>query len=134
TLYAIYKNETADADNRQDKEVDGRVVDAEGRPLPKVTFWVVGTRFGGTTTESGSFRIIPPEGGKEIEFRYIGYVTRQVPIGDGRMGDIVLQRQDNTIEEVVVNTGMYERKAGTFTGSTSTFTQKQIKEVSNQNV
>lgn len=134
TLYAVYKSETPDAENRQEKEVGGRVVDAEGRPLPKVTFWVVGTRFGGTTTENGTFRIIPPEGGQEIEFRYIGYITRKVVIGDGRMGDIVLQKQDNTIEEVVVNTGMYERKAGTFTGSTSTFSQKQIKEVSNQNV
>ncbi|MFD2556551.1 SusC/RagA family TonB-linked outer membrane protein [Sphingobacterium tabacisoli] len=134
TLYAIYKNETADESEGQDKEVNGRVVDPDGRALPKVTFWVVGTRFGGTTNENGSFRIVPPEGGKEIEFRYVGYVTRKVAIGDGRMGDIVLQKQDNTIEEVLVNTGMYERKAGTFTGSASTFTQKQIKEVSNQNV
>lgn len=134
TLYAIYKNDTTEESERQDKEVNGRVVDPDGRALPKVTFWVVGTRFGGTTNENGSFRIVPPEGGKEIEFRYVGYVTRKVAIGDGRMGEIILQRLDNAIEEVVINTGMFERKAGTFTGSTVTFDQKQIKEVTNQNV
>ncbi|PVH25932.1 SusC/RagA family TonB-linked outer membrane protein [Sphingobacterium corticibacter] len=137
TLYAIHRQEkerSALDNSNQEKEVTGRVVDQEGNPLPKVTFWVVGTRYGGTTSEAGSFRIIPPEGGTQIEFKYLGFVTRIVAIGDGKMGDIVLQKQDNVLEEVVINTGMFERKAGTFTGSTSTFNQKQIKEVTNQNV
>lgn len=133
TLYAIYKNEEIET-ILQDREISGRVVDTDGRPIPKVTFWVVGTRFGGTTSENGSFRIIQPEDGIEIEFRYVGFVTKKVLIADGRLGDIVLERLDNTIEEVVVNTGMYERKAETFTGSTVTFDQKQIKTVTNQNL
>lgn len=133
-LYAIYRNAQTNKKDLQEREISGRIVNATGEGIPKVTFWFVGTRIGGATTEQGYFRILIPEGAKELEFRYIGYVTKRIAVQNGDLGNIILQSEDNRIEEVVINTGLYERKAGTFTGSTVTFNQKQIKEVSNQNV
>ncbi|GGH06462.1 SusC/RagA family TonB-linked outer membrane protein [Sphingobacterium alkalisoli] len=134
-LYAIYKpDKRPSSAGTQEREVIGRVINAKGEGIPKVTFWFVGTRIGGATNEEGYFRIVFPENAKEIEFRYVGFVTKKIVLGDGNLGNVVLHSEDNTLEEVVVNTGLFERKAGTFTGSTVTFNQQQIKEVSNQNV
>lgn len=134
-LYAIYKpDKRPSSAGTQEREVIGRVINAKGEGIPKVTFWFVGTRIGGATNEEGYFRIVFPENAKEIEFRYVGFVTKKIVLGDGNLGNVVLHSEDNTLEEVVVNTGLFERKAGTFTGSTVTFNQQQIKEVSNQNL
>ncbi len=133
-LYAIYRGESRADQQAQQREISGRVVNSKGEGIPKVTFWFVGTRIGGATNEQGFFRILLPEDAKEIEFRYVGFKAKKVSVTSGELGKIVLESQDNVIEEVVVNTGLFERKLNTFTGSTVTFNQKQIREVSNQNV
>lgn len=131
-LYAVYKKQ--ETSSQQVKEISGRVVNALGQGIPKATYWFVGTRTGGLTSDQGFFRVEVPNGAKELEIRFVGYETQRIAITDGKLGDIVLKTEDKTLEEVVINTGLYDRKAGTFTGSTATFNQQQIKAVTNQNV
>lgn len=133
-LYAIYESDKRPQPGKQEKEVTGRVVNSKGEGIPKATYWFVGTKLGGATNEEGYFRTPFPENAKEIEFRYVGFAPKRVLLANGNLGNIVMKSEDNALDEVVINTGMFERKAGTFTGSTTTFNQKQIKEITNQNV
>ncbi|GHE45887.1 SusC/RagA family TonB-linked outer membrane protein [Sphingobacterium griseoflavum] len=133
SLYAL-RSESKSSPVQQEREVSGRVLDPEGKAIGKATIWLVGTKIGTSTNEGGYFRLAyNSDEVKEVEIRSVGFQPMKLPIGEGKLGDIKLVKEDNTLEEVVINTGMFERKAGTFTGSTVTFSQAQIKEVTNQN-
>lgn len=130
-LYALFAVKEAINDNRQ-QELYGRVVDENGKGVTSASIWIVGTKAGTTADEGGYFRL-SYSGGTQLEFRSLGYQTRRMPLHSGDMGLITLTREDNALDEIVINTGLYERKAGTFIGSARTFSQAQIKEVTNQN-
>lgn len=122
------------AQNRATVTLKGRVSDSRGMPLPGVTVLLKGTTLGGATDRNGEFQLTIPEqqeivllfsfiGMKSKEFRYTGQ-------SDIR---IVLEELLEEMDEVVV-TGIFQRKAESFTGSTATYKTDDLQRMGSQNV
>jgi TonB-linked SusC/RagA family outer membrane protein len=65
----------------QQRQVEGRVVDADGNtPVPGAAVTVIGTTLGTVTNDSGQFHLRVPTGAIGINARRIGYKQRNVPV------------------------------------------------------
>lgn len=99
TLGLLAFSSTAQA---QDKVVTGRVTGSDdGLPLPQVTVLIKGTTQGAPTDMDGNYRVQVPEGATLV-FRYLGYITQEVPVGNQTVINIVLSPDATALGEVVV--------------------------------
>ncbi len=87
-----------------DKTISGRIVDeGTGQPLIGATILVKEISLLGTITDvDGKFSIEVPEKAKTLVASYVGYLTREVEIGDQSYFDIKLQMDIETLDEIVV--------------------------------
>lgn len=83
------------------RTVRGTVVGANGEPLSGVSVVVQGTNQGSTTDASGKYSINTGEK-SVLEFSFVGYVRRQVPVGSQTVIDVALANALENIAEVVV--------------------------------
>ena len=116
------------------RKIEGKVTDKDKLPLPGVTVLIKGTTGGVVTDTDGKFQLTLP-GNKEItlQFSFVGMKTKEVKVTDDKPLQIVLEEDVTEVEEVVVN-GIFQRKAGSFTGSALTMKGEDLKKVSNSNV
>ena len=71
----------------QERQIQGRVVDADGNaPVPGAAVTVVGTTLGAVTNDSGQFHIRVPGTAVTLSARRIGYTPRSVPRRGGSGG------------------------------------------------
>ena len=84
----------------QTKKVTGTVTDAEG-PIIGATVRVKGSTVGAVTDIDGNFSIDVPAGAT-LEISYVGYVTREVKVGNQSVINVVLTQDAESLEEVVV--------------------------------
>ena len=114
----------------------GIVSDEEGQPLPGVNVVISDLQRFAITDNNGKYNIeIPFNTACTITFSYIGMSTQQIMINSGR-NDVrrnITLKSDTKLDEVVV-TGIYTRKAESFTGSATTISSKDLMRVGNQNV
>lgn len=130
------KAEQARETERKPVTVKGKVVDEKKQPLPGVTVLLKGTTLGVTTGGEGDFSIVITDTTKaELVFSFIGMVSQTIPYKSIPKGEwtIVLKDDIQEMDEVVV-TGIYSRKKESFTGSSTTYTAKELKTIGNQNV
>ena len=130
------KAELARETERKPVTVKGKVVDEKKQPLPGVTVLLKGTTLGVTTGGEGDFSIVITDTTKaELVFSFIGMVSQTIPYKSIPKGEwtIVLKDDVQEMDEVVV-TGIYSRKKESFTGSSTTYTAKELKTIGNQNV
>lgn len=116
------------------RKIEGEVTDKDKMPLPGVTVLVKGTKLGVVTDTAGKFQLtLPLEKEVTLQFSFIGMKAQEVKIKDYKPLSIVLEEEATEVEEVVVN-GIFQRKAGSFTGSALTMKGEDLKRVSNSNV
>lgn len=116
-------------------EVSGKVTNEKGEPLAGISVMIVGTKTGVVTNSSGLFTIrSSKEGSITLSISGIGYKTKFVEVKRDNILTVVLEQEATNIEEVVISNGMFTRKRESFTGAVSTFTQKELRAVTNQNV
>jgi len=123
--------------SQQQKErlLRGTVTDKEGQPLPGVTVQVKGTDQGAITNADGEYYLMV----KGVEhpvlvFSYMGMETQEIAFEKGKhVMNVKMQESQQQMEEVVV-TGIYTRKTESFTGSATTFSDKELKRIGNGNV
>ena len=116
------------------RRIEGKVTDKDKMPLPGVTVLVKGTKLGVVTDTAGKFQLtLPLEKEVTLQFSFIGMKAQEVIIKDYKPLSIVLEEEATEVEEVVVN-GIFQRKAGSFTGSALTMKGEDLKRVSNSNV
>lgn len=127
-------NVKAAPEDDKGRKIEGKVTDKDKMPLPGVTVLVKGTTGGVVTDTDGKFQLTLP-GNKEItlQFSFVGMKTKEVKVTDDKPLQIVLEEDVTEVEEVVVN-GIFQRKAGSFTGSALTMKGEDLKKVSNSNV
>ncbi|MGM9727207.1 MAG: carboxypeptidase-like regulatory domain-containing protein [Prevotella sp.] len=118
-------------------KVSGYVMDTEQGPLPGASVAVEGSSVMVIADGNGRFSLdLPAETKTTLLFSYVGMKTVRRTF-DGKSGDkanvYISLNEDNNLQEVVVN-GMFERRKSSFTGSTTTFTKDELKEVGNQNL
>lgn len=97
------------------KTVTGKVVGANGMPMPNVSVLIKGSQKGTTTNEQGAFTITV-EDKDVLVFSYIGYEIQEVAIGAKTQLDVALVPQKNNLDEIVV-VGYGATKRRDLTGS-----------------
>lgn len=99
------------------KRVSGFITDESGLPLPGCTVIIKGTSKGTTADFDGMYEI-EVANGQELEFSYIGYATKQIPIFSSVM-NIRLEEDASSLDEVVV-LGYATKQKRSLTGSVTT--------------
>lgn len=87
---------------RQQKQVRGVVRDKNGNPIPGVNVLVKNSAVGTATGPDGKFVISVKSPTDILVFRFIGYLTQEVPAGEQSSIDVTLLEDVANINEVVV--------------------------------
>lgn len=111
--------------------VSGIVYDEQQSPFTGVNVWVPGTTNGTSTGTDGKFTLAVPENCDSLNFSFIGYKTLTLGINNVKV--VRMEPDQATLQESVV-TGIYTRKADTYTGAASSITGAELLSVGNQNV
>ena len=85
---------------QQDGKITGVVSDAFG-PIAGANVVVKGTTNGTITDMNGNFSLDAPKGAK-LQVSYIGYITKELTVGDQTSYTIQLAEDSQALEEVVV--------------------------------
>lgn len=126
------------AQKGQARTIGGIVVDEAGEILPgaiitQIASPTVGYLKGAVTDGNGHFSLEIAGIVEQIEVRLLGHETTVVRLTDQSNYRIVLKTHTEVLDEVVV-TGMFTRKANTFSGAVSTVSQEDLLKVGNRNV
>lgn len=116
--------------------VQGVITDAQGNPLSSATVYVRETKGGAVADSEGRFSISVPQNQRStIDYSFLGMKTLTKSYDGRRMytNQTIVLQEDNQLSEVVV-TGLFDYKSSTFTGSTSSFTREELKQVSGSNI
>src|SRR5690606_39124427 len=100
----INRNEPARVeDNGQEVIISGTVTDQEdGSGIPGVNVIVKGTSIGTTTDANGYYSISVPDGNVVLVFSFIGYATQEIAVNNASTINVVLVRDVQQLDEVVV--------------------------------
>ena len=82
--------------------ISGQVKDAEGTPLIGATVLVKGTSRGVITDTQGNYTIEASTGKDTLIFSYVGYVTKEIAVGNQTKLNVSLEPEALGIEEMVV--------------------------------
>ncbi|WP_421827463.1 SusC/RagA family TonB-linked outer membrane protein [Larkinella sp.] len=82
--------------------VSGNVTDETGAGLPGVNVLIKGTQKGTTTNASGAFQLDVPDGSTVLVFSYVGYVNKELAVGNQTTIQIALTPESKALNEVVV--------------------------------
>ncbi len=114
--------------------VTGQVLDNTKQGIPGVTVALKGVAGVGAATDyDGKFVLkIPAAENPVLVFSFIGMKTIEVAYAGKEM--VVTLEDDAEVLEAVVVTGIFERKAESFTGSVATFKAEDLKMIGTSNV
>ncbi|MFC5044210.1 SusC/RagA family TonB-linked outer membrane protein [Aquimarina hainanensis] len=85
----------------QEKTVTGTITDNNSMPLPGVNILVKGTNTGTQSDFDGNYSITANKGAVLV-YKYLGFSSKEIVIGDQPTIDVKLQESTNVLEEVVV--------------------------------
>ncbi len=121
TLLALFSIQISEA---QVKAVSGKILEANGMPLPGVTIIVEGTRRGVTSDFDGNFTI-SAEKGEKLNLSFIGMKTQIITVGDKTVINVTMLEDLESLDAVVV-TGYQNVKREIFTGASQTVKAAEI--------
>jgi TonB-linked SusC/RagA family outer membrane protein len=105
--------------------VTGQVTDETGQPLIGVTVLVKGTTTAASTNVSGNYKISVPDNGATLVFRYVGYVSQEIAVGDRSVINVKLLPNSKSLNEVVV-VGYGSQSRATITGAISSVNSSTV--------
>lgn len=111
----------------QQKTVTGTVVDENGVPLPGATIVEKGTRNGAQTDFDGNFTLEISSDATTLEVSYVGYGTKEIPIGNQTTFNVQLTAEASSLDEVVV-VGYGTTRKSEITGAVGMVSSAQISE------
>lgn len=135
-LIVLKKEVAPTAQQQKYIRITGRVTDTRKAPLPGVTVMIKGTHLGASTDMDGKYVLSLPDAVKEeyvLLFSMVGMETVEVKYAGQETINVEMKDAVNELEDVVV-TGMFTRKAESFTGSATTFRKEQLQAAGNQNL
>jgi TonB-dependent SusC/RagA subfamily outer membrane receptor len=107
------------------KMIRGKILDAQGAPLPGATVSIAGTTRGTITDASGDYTLEAEEG-ETIRFSFIGFKEQEFKVGSKTAIDVILQEDVTTLDEAVV-VGMGTQRKASVIGSISTISMNDLK-------
>ncbi len=110
----------------QSKTITGRVTSAEEpEGVPGASVVVKGTTQGTITNLDGTYSISVPESATTLVFSFVGYLTKEMPIGSGSVINVTMDPDVKVLSEVVVvGYGTQERRE--ITGSVASVNSEAI--------
>jgi hypothetical protein len=110
----------------QDRVVSGKVTAADDKlPIPGVTVKAVGASAATQTNADGLFTLSIPEGVTQLQFSFLGYATRMLPIAAGTM-TVVLKQDSKQLGEVVITSFGIQRDKKSLGYGTSTISSDEL--------
>lgn len=142
--------------NRGMINIQGTVTDSLGKPIPGVTVKMVSNAMTfkmkktnakepadnplletkelvTVTNREGKYALSNVDDQGTISFSSLGYITQSVPVSGRKIINVVMRQEVRGLDEVVINTGIYTRKANSYTGSTLVIKGEDLKKVGNAN-
>jgi len=113
--------------------VKGKVVTANGEPLPGVSIVVKGTTVGTITDFDGNFNLQGVSSTDVLVFSFIGMVPQEVPVGNQTTFTITMQEETIGVDEVVV-VGYGVQKRSDITGSVTSVPSDRLSKLPVNNV
>ncbi len=110
-------------------DISGRIVDADGKPLPGASVKVKGTTKAATADNGGNFQLKGVDESALLEVSFIGYVTVEVKASKD-LGNIALKQTDAKLNDVVV-VGYGTQNKRDLIGSVATVKAETFKTVGN---
>ncbi|WAC13065.1 SusC/RagA family TonB-linked outer membrane protein [Dyadobacter pollutisoli] len=111
-----------------DISVKGKVTDEKNAGLPGVSILVKGSNKGAVTDMEGNFSLSVTDENVVLVFSFIGYVTKEIAVGNQTMINIRLDASVSSLSEVMV-VGYGTQRKGDITGSIGSLSAKNIREV-----
>ena len=94
----------------QNREVSGKVLDANQQPLVGVAVLVDGTTKGVTTSENGTFKIQVPSGEAVLQVTCLGYLPQKVTVPSSRNSITIYLQEDAIMLDATVVIGYGTQK------------------------
>ena len=107
--------------------ITGKVTDEEGAGIPGVSVTAKSTSIGSATNANGNYSIALPDdvSNPVLVFTYIGYVNQEIAAEGRRTINVMLQRTEKVLEDVVV-VGYGTQRRNSITGSVDAIGKKSI--------
>ncbi len=106
-------------------QVNGRVTDEQSNPIPGANILIKGTTLGTSTDADGRFSINVPDANSVLVISFIGYVSKEIPVGAQTEISVMLAADVKQLSEVVV-VGYGTQKKASVTGAISSVSAKEI--------
>ncbi|KEO73479.1 SusC/RagA family TonB-linked outer membrane protein [Anditalea andensis] len=111
----------------QERTVKGTITDEMGDPIPGTSVLLKGSSTGTVADFDGGYSIDVPEGGTLV-FSFIGFISKEVEVGNQTSINVQLMTQISDLGEVIVVGYGVQRKSD-LTGSVSSVGERDIKQV-----
>ncbi len=109
----------------QDLQVNGKVHDENGQPLPGANILEKGTTNGTQTDFDGAFTLNVKDANSILVISYIGYKTQAIPVSEQTNLNITLVEDASALDEIVV-VGYGTVKKENLTGAVESISSQQI--------
>jgi TonB-linked SusC/RagA family outer membrane protein len=106
------------------KQITGTVSDDTG-PLLGASILIKNTSQGATTDEDGRFALMA-KSSDTLVFSYLGLLSQEIPVNLQTRIDVILESDETSLDEVVINAGYYKVSEREKTGSISRMNAQQI--------
>ena len=111
------------------RTITGTVKDAQGQPIPGASIVARGQKTGIVSDAQGHFILSLPTSASSIVISYIGYVSQEISLRDGRSAiEVALQASKATDLDEVVVVGYGTQKRRDLTGSVSSVKGNDFKD------
>jgi TonB-linked SusC/RagA family outer membrane protein len=106
--------------------VSGKVADEAGQPIPGVNILEKGSTNGTSSDAEGNYTITLSNENAILIFSFIGYATKEIPVGSQSVINVILEPDTKTLEEIVVTALGIEKSSKSLGYATSKVTGDQI--------
>ncbi len=111
--------------NAQSKNVTGTIKSQDGEAMPGVNILIKGTTVGTASDIDGKFSLSVPSNESILVFSFIGYVSKEVMVGNSALLDVTLEEDLSQLSEVVV-VGYGTQERAKVTGAISSVGSAEI--------
>ena len=111
--------------NAQSRTVTGVIKSPDGQTMPGVNVLVKGTTIGTASDIDGEFSLSVPSNESVLVFSFIGFVSKEVTVGNSNQLNVVLEEDLSQLSEVVV-VGYGTQERAKVTGAISSVGSEEI--------
>ncbi len=118
---------------QNNREISGKITNADGTPLAGVSILEKGTRNGTTSKEDGTYKITVSGAPARLVISFVGFKTREFALSGRSVLNVALEQGDGELEKLVV-VGYGTQRKRDVTGSIVSVSAKTLSEVPAANI